>query len=59
MKEMTNMKCFVCDVEIQPYQPGTLLNSEHGAAHETCFKLFREDYKTADEVIAEAEAEDE
>lgn len=53
------MKCFVCEVEIQPYQPGTLLNSEHGAAHEACFKLFREDYKTADEIIAEAEAEDE
>lgn len=53
-----NMKCFVCGVEIEPYQPGTLLNSELGAAHEDCFKLYREDYKTADEIIAEAEDEE-
>lgn len=52
------MKCYVCEIEIKPYQPGTLLildtlNSEKGAAHEDCFKLDVEDYKTADEIIAE------
>ena len=57
------MKCNRCEIEIQPYEPGTVLvetvddpiEPSNGAWHEACYKQFREDYKTADEIIAEGE----
>ena len=57
------MKCNLCEIEIQPYEPGTVLvetvddpiEPSNGAWHEACYKQFREDYKTADEIIAEGE----
>lgn len=55
------MKCKYCDIEIAPYQPGTVLVEsivEGGfIAHEGCYKQDREDYRTADEIIAEVENE--
>jgi len=51
------MKCKLCEVEIEPYQPGTVLveadEASTGVWHEACYKQYREDYVTADEVIAE------
>lgn len=51
------MKCKLCQQEIVPYQPGTVLvdgGDATGSWHEECYKQYREDYKTADEIIAEA-----
>lgn len=53
------MKCVLCEKTIAPYEPGTLLlddpyePSNSGAWHENCYKEYREDYKTADEIIQE------
>lgn len=51
------MTCKLCKAEIKPYQPGTVLvegdEDSTGMWHEDCYKQYREDYKTADEVIQE------
>lgn len=57
-----NLHCKLCEKSIVPYEPGTVLaegdDSVTGIWHEQCFKEYREDYKTADEIIAEVENED-
>lgn len=55
------MQCKLCNEEIKPYQPGTVMVEDlddteaTGIWHEECYKQYREDYKTADEVIKELE----
>ena len=57
------MKCVLCEIDIQPYEPGTVLvetvddelEPSNGVWHETCYKQYREDYRTSDEIIAESE----
>ena len=57
---MAEVKCKLCGKIIKPYQPGTVLverfdeeDEGGGLWHEKCYKQYREDYKTADEVIKE------
>jgi len=58
------VKCVLCKKPIAPYEPGTLLLEDldspetSGAWHETCYKEYREDYKTADEILGEYKQND-
>jgi hypothetical protein len=57
------MECELCKESVKPMQPGTVWVEgadpvADGVWHEACYKLYREDYKTADDIIAESKEED-